>query len=358
MFADNQRVSHRQMIRQMILSLVVPLLLCLPGAHHVLGANGLLGILVNFILYYFIIIFLIRIAPAYQDLPKVLGNFQSRCIGLLYLIPLVLAGAYLLSMTSGLACTYLISGVPQWLAGLLILGVCAAGSHMGLEKRGRIGEVTCGLVVGGFLLLYLLACFQGDSAYINNPVQGALKWQNSLESIYALFGALSFLGFLPFLLPRVSRPNSAGKVVFGGVLFLGGMLGTALVLAQAVFGWERLIREKFPILPLMAGTDLPGDVLARFDVLWIALLIFGLFFSLGSVFFYGSHILEQVGLDSLRLWLLLLVYGITFSSFRGRSIDEWFGGLLLYVIAPLMLALTLYVGIWYKSRSKGGAAAK
>lgn len=62
------------------------------------------------------------------------------------------------------------------------------------------------------------------------------------------------------------------------------MLGAALVLSQAVFGWERLIREPFPILPLMAGTNLPGDVLARFDVLWIALVAYGLFFSLGSVF--------------------------------------------------------------------------
>lgn len=358
MFADNQRISHRQMIRQMILSLAVPVLLCLPGNHHILGANGLLGILVNFAIYYFAIILLIRIAPAYQDLPKTLGNFQSRCIALLYLVPLVLTGAYLLSTTSGLACTYLISGVPQWLSSLLILGVCATGSHMGLEKRGRIGEVSCGLVIGGFLLLYLLACFQGNSAYINDPVQGALKWQDSLESIYTVFCALSFLGFLPFLLPRVSKPNSSGRIIFYGVLFLGGMLAIALILSQAVFGWGRLIREKYPILPLMAGTNLPGDILARFDVLWIALLIYGLFFSLGSVFFYGSHILEQVGFRPLRLWLLLLVYAITIDAFTGYSIEEWFGRLLAYVIAPLMLALTLYVAIWYKSRNKGGAMAK
>ena len=358
MFADNHRISHRQMIRQLILSLAVPILLCLPGTHHILGANGLLGILVNFIIYYFAIILLIRIAPAYQDLQKTLGTFQSRCIGLLYLVPLVLTGAYLLSTAASLACTYLISGIPKWLASLLILAVCATGSHMGLEKRGRIGEVSCGLIIGAFLLLYLLACFQGNSTYLNSPVQGTLRWQDSLDSIYGIFCALSFLGFLPFLLPRVSKPNSSGKIIFYGVLFLGAMLAIALVLAQAVFGWERLIREEFPILPLMAGTDLPGDVLARFDVLWISLLIYGLFFSLGSIFFYGSHILEQVNFQPLRLWLLLLVYGITLNPAAGYPIDEYFGWLLVWVITPLMLALTFYVSIWYKSRNKGGAIQK
>lgn len=346
------------MIRQLILSLIVPFLLCLPGNGHVLGANGLLGILVNFILYYFAIILLIRISPAFQDLPRTMGKLQSRLIAVLYLVPLVLTGGYLLSTASSLACTYLISGIPRQLASLLILGVCAAGSHMGLEKRGRIGEVSCGLIAGAFLLLYLLACFQGNSAYINDPVQGTLKWRDSLDSIYTIFCALSFLGFLPFLLPQVSKPGSSGKMIFFGVLFLGAMLAIALILSQAVFGWERMAREEFPLLPLMAGTDLPGDILARFDVLWISLLIYGLFFSLGSIFFYGSHILEQVRLKPLRLWLLLLVYGITLDPFPDYPIDESFGRLLSLVIAPLMLALTFYVGIWYKSRNKGGALPK
>lgn len=350
MFADNQRISHRQMSRQMILSLIVPILLCLPGTHHILGANGLIGILVNFVIYYFVIILLIRIAPAYQNLPKT--------IALLYLIPLVFTGAYLLATTARLVCTYLISGVPQWLAGLLILTVCATGSHMGLEKRGRIGEVSCSLVVGGFLLLYLLACFQGDSVYVNNPVQGAFRWLDSLDSSYTIFCALSYLGFLPFLLSRVSKPNSSRKPVFAGVLILGAMLGIALLLSQAVFGWERLIREKFPILPLMAGTNLPGDILARFDVLWIALLIYGLFFSLGSIFFYGSHILEHAGLQPLRLWMLLLVYIIAVNSFYGYQIEEWFGWLLSWVVTPLIAALTLYMCLWYKSKSKGGVPEK
>lgn len=350
MFADNQRISHRQMGRQMILSLIVPILLCLPGTHHILGANGLIGILANFVLYYFVIILLIRIAPAYQNLPKT--------IACLYLIPLILTGAYLLATTARLVCTYLISGVPQWLAGALILLVCAAGSHMGLEKRGRIGEVSCGLILGGFVLLYILACFQGDSVYVNNPAQGAFRWTDSLDSSYAIFCALSYLGFLPFLLSKVSKPNSSFGPVFTGVLILGAMLGIALVLAQAVFGWERLIREKFPILPLMAGTNLPGDVLARFDVLWIALLIYGLFFSLGSIFFYGSHILEHIGFEPLRYWLLLLVYVLAFGTFSGYSMEEWFGWLLGWVVAPLITALTLYMCLWYKSRSKGGISER
>ncbi len=350
MFADNQRISHRQMSRQMILSLLVPILLCLPGTHHVLGANGLLGILINLVVYFFVIILLIRISPAYEVLP--------RYIAVLYLIPLIFTGAYLLAVASRLVCTYLITGIPRWLVGLLILGVCAVGSHVGLEKRGRMGEVSCGLVLGSFLLLYVLACFQGDSAYLNDPIQGELKWWYGLDSAYMIFCVLSFLGFLPFLLSKVSKPHSSWKPAFSGVLVLSGMLGAALILAQAVFGWERLIREQFPILPLMAGTDLPGDVLARFDVLWIALVIYGLFFSLGSLCFYGNHILDQTRLESLRYALLVLVYVLAEDPFGRFRIEAWFGWLLTHALTPLLVVLTLYVAVWYKSRNRGGVPEK
>ena len=36
--------------------------------------------------------------------------------------------------------------------------------------------------------------------------------------------------------------------------------------------------EIYPILPLLDGADLPGNVLARFDVIWMGFLVFGLFF--------------------------------------------------------------------------------
>lgn len=51
------------------------------------------------------------------------------------------------------------------------------------------------------------------------------------------------------------------------------------VLLPAVFGKNRLLAETYPVLPLLDGADLPGNVLARFDVIWMGFLVFGLLFS-------------------------------------------------------------------------------
>lgn len=56
------------------------------------------------------------------------------------------------------------------------------------------------------------------------------------------------------------------------------------------------------MLPLLDGADLPGNVLARFDVIWMGFLVFGLLFSLGSLFHYGN---QDCGKNKAWKWTVL-----------------------------------------------------
>ncbi len=82
----------------------------------------------------------------------------------------------------------------------------------------------------------------------------------------------------------VEKRGNAGKTIIASVLTVGGIFAVVLILLPAVFGWRRLLTETYPILPLLAGADLPGNVLARFDVLWMGFLLYGLLFAMGSFF--------------------------------------------------------------------------
>ena len=90
-------------------------------------------------------------------------------------------------------------------------------------------------------------------------------------------------GFCLFPLPCVEKQGSSGKVLACGILTLGGILVGMELLLPAVFGWNRVLQEEYPVLPLLAGANLPGNVLARFDVIWMGILVFGLLFSIGSL---------------------------------------------------------------------------
>ena len=44
-FTENNRISHRQLYRQMVLTFLAPFLLCLPGEGALAGREGVVGIL-------------------------------------------------------------------------------------------------------------------------------------------------------------------------------------------------------------------------------------------------------------------------------------------------------------------------
>ena len=44
-YAENNRISHRQLYRQIILSFLAPLLICIPGNDGEQGLSGAVGIM-------------------------------------------------------------------------------------------------------------------------------------------------------------------------------------------------------------------------------------------------------------------------------------------------------------------------
>ncbi len=80
-FAENGRISHRQLYRQMILTLLAPFLLCLFGRDKIWGLGGVFGTVFALIVLLFYVIFIIRLAPCYGDTVEV--DFSDCTAGML-----------------------------------------------------------------------------------------------------------------------------------------------------------------------------------------------------------------------------------------------------------------------------------
>ena len=97
-FAENNRISHRQLYRQIILSLAAPFLLCMSGKDWPYASgglddgNGLLGLVLALVVLGFYVVFLIRLEPYFGDLTKAAGGFPGRVIGAFFLVFVLLAG--------------------------------------------------------------------------------------------------------------------------------------------------------------------------------------------------------------------------------------------------------------------------
>ena len=337
-YADNNRISHRQLYRQMVLAFLAPMLLCLPGRDQILGAAGIIGTMLAGAFLILYIFFLRRLVPWYSDPVKMLGPIAGRLTGLFFLSYVILANGYLLSLIGKLVPAVLVTGIPGTVIIFFAVFVCSFGTCKGMQRRGRMAEVSGGVLLGGILLMLLLCMGQIRIAYLKE-MPALLSGQAILRSFYGVLCAFSGIALLPFMLRDVEKRSTVGKTLVVGILTLAGLLAGILLLLPAVLGWNRLQQESYPVLPLLAGADLPGNVLARFDVLWMGFLLYSLLFAVGSLFHYGHQILVRSHMGKGQWWLPAAVFAAAVIKADGKGIETVFGSYLGYVFVPGLILI-------------------
>ena len=141
-FAENNRISHRQLYRQMILALLAPFMLCVFGKGGMNGISAVAGMIFALILLGFYVIWLIRLTPSFEDPVKSAGAFAGRLIGIFFLIYVLMAGGYLLALLRRLVPAKLITGVSgRWIAFWACSGMFCRNLQRCTEKRKNGGSI-------------------------------------------------------------------------------------------------------------------------------------------------------------------------------------------------------------------------
>ena len=165
-FAENNRISHRQLYRQIVIAFLAPFLLCLFGNGRTLGLGGLAGTVLALAVILFYVIFLVRLRHAFANPCKTAGKIWGRTAGIFFLVYCVLGAAFLLDLLGDIVAVSLGTGISKgWLC-LIALVVCSMGTYRGIQRRGRIGEVSGGIVLASVIIMLLLSVGQGKWEYL------------------------------------------------------------------------------------------------------------------------------------------------------------------------------------------------
>ena len=162
-FAENNRISHRQLFRQIILVFPAPFLLCLFQGGSMIGKSAVAGTVTAAVILLFYVIWLIRLGPAYSEMAKTAGNIAVRFVGLFFLAYVILSAAFLADLMAQVVPSSLISGISGKYLSLLAVAACSIGTHRGMQRRGRIAEVSGGIFLAGIILLMILSAGQGKT---------------------------------------------------------------------------------------------------------------------------------------------------------------------------------------------------
>ena len=155
-FAENNRISHKQLYRQMILEFLAPFILCMYGAGNLNGINALIGMAMALIPLGFYVIVLIRMTPVFENLKKSGGVLVGRLTGLFFIVFVLMAGGYILAVLGQLVPVSLITGMSEeWITFWAVL-VCMTGIRGGMPGRGRMAQISGGVLLGGMILMLSL----------------------------------------------------------------------------------------------------------------------------------------------------------------------------------------------------------
>lgn len=343
MFADNERISQRQLQRQMLLTFGGVLLLLFSGEIARGGQNALIGLLTGYgalLLYFF---FVIRNGSAYRHVPELFRGVAGWFVFFLCGSFFILTGGFLLDKVGQISRMYLISeGNPEFLKAAVLLTVLL-GMGGSLQKRGRMAEAVFLWIFLGLCLFLILA-----AASMRVPDAGRFPETDVAESArwgYRYFAIGCTAGLFPVFCPRVQGTDGQWKIFAKTWLLLTLLIGAAAIIILGTYGYPGSRSMELPILSLMAGTSLPGGFLNRFDIIWMAILLFCLLFTIGSLLFYcerlaGERIRGALPVSALFMWM-----ASNLKLQDGKGIGNYFPRLLEYVFAPLFVLL-LFLTRW------------
>lgn len=339
MFSDNDRITQNQLKRQVLLTLSGGFLLVQSGMQQFYGREGFLGILLCFPVLLLYLFLLVRVSAAYRNPERVLGTAGACLFMLPYYVFLALTGSYYLRYTGEMIQMYLVPGMRM--EGLLLIVLAAAflGTGRDLQRRARMAQVACPLVLGGFLIMVLAAAFSADPACLQQ--EGALEPMKILSGAEGFFSACLLISLVPFILNQVEQGARTFRTLSVSVGIMLLLLLAILSVLIGTFGYQGLMRQETPVLKLMSGVLLPGKFLERFDIVWMAVLLFSLLYLVGSILFYGERLCAQVHVRGGAWILILLIYGGAFFEYDGRDIRYYYGLLMRHFGIPILILLPL-----------------
>lgn len=350
MFSDNNRITGIQLKRQIAVGLTGAFLLILTKEPALLGRSGLLGLLTGFAAVLLYLLVLVRAAQAYRDPELLLGRVGGTLLRLLYLSYLVLTGSFLLAEAVDMTTAYLLIGSQGLTAAVLLLAVSLLGTGSDLQRRGRMGEAAYPLLMLGFFLMLAVAAGAVNPKLLDEAP--ALSVSGTVQGAYAYYGACMVLSVLPFLLNHVQGKGQAFPHMARAALLVTLITGSALLILLGIFGYEGLVRQETPILKLMSRVILPGGFLDRFDILWMAFLLFSLLFGLGSVLFYGRTIGKFGTFTKGGYVLALLILAGALITWGEKDIRSFYGDALRWFYTPVLTAVPLFMWLCRKWRRK------
>ncbi len=361
MFAENWKISLRQVRRILVLDLFGLSSLMVPGIlSSMSGADGVfclaLGMAGGIALLWLMQKNLQGMEGDYYHYMEThVGQWLADIFMVFYYLYFVLLCGFVLYQAAVLALVWLLpEGSYFWVSALLLL-LAAYGTVRGIEGRARVYEIIFWFL--GIPLLAMLALALRD---VHTDYWAPVMYSGGRGFLQGGVAYLLFL--LPltailFLKPFCRKPEKLAAC--GGAALLGVTLlnGAVYLILLGVFGSNTMGVLKRPAITLMSMVNIPGGFFTRQDVVMTSVWFFALFALMHTGAFHSTLILKSLFHETGNRYSMCISLALAFVAgigfFRNTFLTEVYGIYQKWVVLPGM-ALILLI-LLFARRRKGRA---
>ncbi len=359
MFADNWKISLRQISRLMILDLFGLSSLMLPGIlAGMTGADGIiclvLGMCGGMVLLGLIQGNLKDMQGNYYGYMKEnMGQFPADIFMVFYLTYFVVLAGYVVYQLNILILNWLLPEGSYRMVEVLILALAVYGTMRGIEGRARIYEILFWFLGIPLIVMLIAGAFAVNTDYWT-PLfssEGRMYMENSI-TVWTFL--LPLVGLL-FLKPFCRKPEQIAGCGKKAVLTVTAVNVVIYLIVTGSFGQNTVQFLSRPVITLMSMINLPGGFFTRQDVIMTAVWFCALFALLHTGVFQGTLILRELCHEkktNYSIWVILILVFLIADGFMENSfMENIFDTYQRWIALPGMFGILLLVPLVFRIKN-------
>lgn len=308
MFANNEKISIRQLERLLCLDWTAKFCLLLPVILKPLyGWGQILALVLGAIWASFYARILgrvsVRVGQGFTGYMSVrLGTYAAYIVGILFFGYMLLNQIYLARAAGRLCKMFLLPEMKETVLGILYLTAGLAAAVGSVQKRARSAQCLYPLVAA--VLIVMLAASADSIKFENLRWDYPISMEEVLRRSACVFAAFSGMGVVLYEVPYINlggcekmsgekrRAANAqiGRGIEKSIIYTAVFLTATFLVMLGAFGGKELIALPWPVLVLMSNVNIPGGFLQRWDIVFLSTLLLGLLTASGTGIHYMGRI--------------------------------------------------------------------
>lgn len=371
MFAQNGKISGRQLNRMLVLDLFAASSMVLPRLlPRVCAGQGIFAIVPAALFALAISAVYMKTAQSYDDnlyafSKRQAGGAVAAAIVLFFMVKFLLSAVFILKMFSEVISRTFLTEMPERLIAALIIVTALYGVGKGIETRGRICEILCWFVIVPIMAIVFLSAFEMKGSRIFPMTADSPREIFSGSFLCAsVFSVTEFLLFsVPCVCPKqcgegisydVQSHNGANfrklyRHVMWAVIAAAVCTAFIYIACIGIFSVPGACAEQWPAVTLMQVIRFPGRFISRQDGLMLAVWMGSVFVLLGGYIFYTGELIRQIFpkkylKKTMILWLVL-VYGLFWVIDDYGAFERFYWKAAAYAGLPISVLIAVGLGV-------------